>query len=76
MTSRPRLLGYISVVVCDFVVSRVFFTAILEPLGLKLVYDRGPMPARPQTLSYRPDRNHKGYRSKFHKAGVEAWWGE
>ncbi|KAK4147392.1 Glyoxalase/Bleomycin resistance protein/Dihydroxybiphenyl dioxygenase [Dichotomopilus funicola] len=40
MTSHPHNpLGHISIGVRDYTVSKAFYTAVLEPLGLRLVFD-------------------------------------
>ncbi|KAK4196858.1 Lactoylglutathione lyase [Triangularia verruculosa] len=56
-------LGHISIGVRDYAVSRAFYTAVLAPLGLKLVYDSGPISGVPigkvRTLGYGPDEEHE-----------------
>ncbi|CAP66907.1 uncharacterized protein PODANS_4_6030 [Podospora anserina S mat+] len=56
-------LGHISIGVRDYVVSRAFYTAVLAPLGLRLVYDSGPVSdpstGKVRTLGYGPDEEHE-----------------
>lgn len=62
MTTHHNPLGHISLGVRDYAVSKAFYTAILAPLGLKLVYDsESPTPGtkKVRTLGYGPDEQHE-----------------
>ncbi|KAJ4305986.1 hypothetical protein N0V88_000777 [Collariella sp. IMI 366227] len=55
-------LGHISIGVRNYEASKAFYTAILAPLGLKLVYDSevlGQCPKKIRTLGYGPDKDHE-----------------
>lgn len=55
-------LGHISIGVRSYDVSKAFYTAILAPLGLKLVYDSeadDPGKKAVRTLGYGPDADHE-----------------
>ncbi|KAK4150638.1 hypothetical protein C8A00DRAFT_46026 [Chaetomidium leptoderma] len=55
-------LGHISIGVRDYEVSKAFYTAVLAPLGLKLVYDsEAPVPGTKEvrTLGYGADPKHE-----------------
>lgn len=57
---HPRPLSHISLPITNHAASRAFYTAILAPLGLHLVYDSedppppSPSPSRIKTLGYGP----------------------
>lgn len=60
MAAQFNLLGHISIGVRDYDASKAFYTAVLEPLGLKLVYDSEAVtPRTPRTLGYGPDEDHE-----------------
>lgn len=55
-------LGHISIGVRSYEVSKAFYTAVLAPLGLKLVYDSevsAPGKNKVRTLGYGPDEDHE-----------------
>ncbi|KAK4173191.1 Glyoxalase/Bleomycin resistance protein/Dihydroxybiphenyl dioxygenase [Triangularia setosa] len=56
-------LGHVSLGVRDYTISRAFYTAILAPLNLRLVYDSGPLSdpsaGKVRTLGYGPDEDHE-----------------
>jgi catechol 2,3-dioxygenase-like lactoylglutathione lyase family enzyme len=55
-------LGHISIGVRNYDVSKAFYSAVLAPLGLKLVYDSevsAPGKKKVRTLGYGPDENHE-----------------
>lgn len=62
LSAHPRPLGHMSIGVRSYEISKSFFTAVLEPLGLRLVYDseaKGPSSKEPRTLGYGPDEDHE-----------------
>jgi catechol 2,3-dioxygenase-like lactoylglutathione lyase family enzyme len=58
MSTLPRILGHISIGVRDCDVSEAFYTAVLAPLGLHLVY-KSKAERTPRTLGYGPDEDHE-----------------
>jgi catechol 2,3-dioxygenase-like lactoylglutathione lyase family enzyme len=61
MAAHHRPLGHISIGVRDYDVSKVFYAAVLAPLGLHLVYDSHVQaPGKsPRTLGFGPDADHE-----------------
>lgn len=64
MQPHPQPLGHLSIGVRSYSISKDFYSAILEPLGLRLVYDSestgtGTGPGKPRTLGYGPDEEHE-----------------
>ena len=55
-------LGHMSIGVRNYEVSKAFYTAVLAPLGLKLVYDSeapSGKKSKVRTLGYGPDKDHE-----------------
>ena len=55
-------LGHISIGVSDYAISKAFYTAVLAPLGLTLVYDSeipNPGTKEVRTLGYGPNAEHE-----------------
>ena len=60
MAAHCNPLGHVSMGVRDYVASKTFYTAVLAPLGLKLVYDSEALAKRtPRILGYGPDEDHE-----------------
>jgi catechol 2,3-dioxygenase-like lactoylglutathione lyase family enzyme len=61
MSSHSRPIGHISIGVHDYNVSKAFYTAILAPLGLRLVYDSQAISRTklPRTLGYGPSEDQE-----------------
>ncbi len=59
MASSPHVLGHISIGVRDYDAAESFYTAVLAPLGLHLVYKSKPGSSSPRTLGYGPDEEHE-----------------
>ncbi|KAG7286003.1 hypothetical protein NEMBOFW57_008300 [Staphylotrichum longicolle] len=60
--SHYNPLGHISIGVRDYEVSKAFYSAVLAPLGLNLVYDSEashPGTKKVRTLGYGPDPQHE-----------------
>ncbi|PKS08399.1 hypothetical protein jhhlp_005343 [Lomentospora prolificans] len=58
MWEQNQIIGHISIGVRDIAVAKVFYTAILGPLGLDLVYESPPGRQIP-ILGYGPDPQHE-----------------
>ena len=58
MSERNQIISHISIGVKDIAVSRPFYTAVLAPLGLHLVYESPPGHESP-TLGYGPDQSYE-----------------
>jgi len=74
MTPQPNILGHFSIGVRDCDVSETFYTSVLAPLGLHLVYKSKPGDS-PRTLGYGPDEDHElvnvfEYHHEAHAPGV------
>jgi catechol 2,3-dioxygenase-like lactoylglutathione lyase family enzyme len=61
MAAHPRPIGHLSIGVRDYVVSKAFYTAVLTPLGLGLVYDSWAVnkSSFPRKLGFGPDADHE-----------------
>ncbi|KAK3303615.1 Glyoxalase/Bleomycin resistance protein/Dihydroxybiphenyl dioxygenase [Chaetomium strumarium] len=60
--AQANPLGHISIGVRDYDVSKAFYTAVLAPLGMKLVYDSevsSPGTGKVRTLGYGIDPEHE-----------------
>jgi len=58
---RPPILGHISLGVRNYESAKAFYTAVLAPLGVSLVYEsqvRSPTKSS-RTLGFGPDENHE-----------------
>jgi catechol 2,3-dioxygenase-like lactoylglutathione lyase family enzyme len=63
MSAHPQPLGHLSIGVHNYAISKAFYGAVLEPLGLRLVYDsetaKPAGTAGPRTLGYGVDAEHE-----------------
>ena len=60
--AHPRPLGHISIGVRNYDASKAFYTAVLETLGLQLVFDseaNGATTGKTRTLGFGPDAEHE-----------------
>ncbi|KAH8896017.1 lactoylglutathione lyase [Thozetella sp. PMI_491] len=61
-TPHAQPLGHLSIGVRDYNVSKAFYTAVLETLGLQLVFDseaNGPTTGKTRTLGFGPDADRE-----------------
>lgn len=58
MSEHTQIIGHISIGVRDITIAKAFYTAVLAPLGLTLVYE-SPADSVTQVLGYGPDPEHE-----------------